>query len=100
MGIAAPSDAMIVKIVNGVSGEEEAHFSLQHQSSTSEQHFLSILDRHCQQHAGHALAELNWLSQDSARPGERFQRRRCDFDMVEALFGENQSSTQTTLLLC
>lgn len=101
--IAGPSDAIIVKIVNGVSGEEEVRFPLRQQASNSEQHFLGILDKHCQQHAGYALAGLNWLSQDKAQTGERFQRRKCDLDMVEALLGEqggSRKNAQKVLLLC
>jgi len=100
---ATPADEILVKILNGISGEEEVRFPLRHQGSNSEQHFLSLLDRLCQQRAGCALSGLNWLSQDKSQPGNQFQRHKCDVGMVEALFGEQHNqkkNSQKTLLLC
>lgn len=99
--IPAPSDKISVRILNGVSGEEEVRFPVPVESSFSEQHFYSMLDRLCQKHAGQALCDMNWLSQ--AQPGARFQRRKCDLTMVEELFNEEGTSHRKgkmVLLLC
>jgi len=70
------------------------------QSSFSEQHFLSILDKLCQQYTGQPLSDLKWLSQ--AQAGGQYQRRKCDLSMVEELFSGRGGSTQRSpvLLLC
>ncbi|CAE8641586.1 unnamed protein product, partial [Polarella glacialis] len=101
LGAATPfdSDAVSVKILNGVSGEEEVHFFAPLQTSNSEQHFLSMLDKLCLQHSGQPLMSLNWLSRES--PGsERFQRRKCDLKMMEELFDQWGDERSAVLLLC
>lgn len=97
---AAPSEVVSVRILNGVSGEEEVRFSVSLQASYSEQHFLSMLDGLCKQRAGQSLRDLSWLSQ--AQPGERFQRRKCDLAMVEEVLGgaDSQKRGPVVLLLC
>jgi len=97
---AGGSDVVSVRILNGVSGEEEIRFSIPQQSSFSEQHFLSNLDKLCQQHTGQPLSDLKWLSQ--AQAGGQYQRRKCDLSMVEELFSGNGGSRQCSpvLLLC
>lgn len=97
----SPSDKVSIRILNGVSGEEEVRFPMTVEASFSEQHFYSMLDRLCQKHAGQALCDMNWLSQ--AHPNARFQRRQCDLSMVEELFGEDVPSQRkgpAVLLLC
>merc|ERR1719321_2074251 len=83
-----------VRVLNGVSGEEEARFPINTQASNSEHHFLEMLDRLCQQQIGHNLSRLHWLSQ--AKAGDRFQRRACDIKMVDEIVGEHSP----VLLLC
>jgi len=94
------SDMVSVRVLNGVSGEEEVRFSIPHQSSFSEQHFLGILDKLCQQRTGQPLSDLKWLHQ--AQAGGQYQRRNCDISMVEELFGGKGGSKQCSpvLLLC
>jgi len=95
------SDTVSVRVLNGVSGEEEVRFELKYQAGMTEQAFLTMLDRSCQQHAGQALPGLNWLSQ--SQPGERFERRRCDTNMIMELFDRlntSRRSSATVLLLC
>mmetsp|Transcript_87752 Transcript_87752/g.283368 ORF Transcript_87752/g.283368 Transcript_87752/m.283368 type:complete len:1130 (-) Transcript_87752:63-3452(-) len=94
-------DLISVRVLNGVSGEEEVRFDVKHQASLTEQTFLAMLDRYCQQHAGQALSGLNWLSQ--SQPGERFERRKCDTDMIREIFSRvnnPKKSSPTVLLLC
>uniref|UniRef100_A0A7S2ICN0 SAM domain-containing protein n=1 Tax=Zooxanthella nutricula TaxID=1333877 RepID=A0A7S2ICN0_9DINO len=93
-------DHISVRVLNGVSGEEEVRFALRHQASHTGPQFLSSLDALCQQHAGQALSGLNWLSQ--AQPGDRFQRRKCDVSMFEELMGGSGSTHKvpSVLLLC
>jgi len=94
------SEVASVRILNGVSGEEEARFAIPQQSSFSEQHFLGILDKLCQQRTGQPLSELKWLRQVQA--GGQYQRRKCDISMVEEFFRGKGGSKQCspTLLLC
>jgi len=96
----SPTEKVSVRILNGVSGEEEVRFPVPVEASFSEQHFFQMLDRLCQKKTGQALSDLNWLSQ--AHPGARFQRRKCDMSMVEELFGDggSQSKGPTVILLC
>jgi len=97
----APSEKVSVRLLNGVSGEEEVRFPVPIEASFSEQHFYAMLDRLCQKHAGQALCDMNWLSQEHS--GARFQRRKCDLSMVEELFGEDDPSKRKgpmVLLLC
>jgi len=97
---AGGADVVSVRILNGVSGEEEVRFSIPQQSSFSEQHFLSILDRLCQRHTGMPLSDLKWLSQ--AQAGGQYQRRKCDLSMVEELFSGKGASKHCSpvLTLC
>lgn len=97
---AAAAELINVRILNGVNGEEEVRFTLSVQGSFSEQHFLSLLDRRCQQLAGQALKDLNWLHKKTL--GDRFQRRQCDVQMVEEIFGPRarQLKGPTVLMLC
>ncbi|CAK0847555.1 unnamed protein product, partial [Prorocentrum cordatum] len=91
-------DALLVKILNGVSGAEEVRFPMHVQASP--EHFLNALDQLCKHHAGQSLADLNWLS-PSQGAGERFQRRKCDARMVEELFGSaGPDRPGVTVLLC
>lgn len=96
-----PSDMVSVRVLNGVSGEEEVRFSVLTESCFSEQQFFNKIDYLCQQHAGQALSDLNWL--DQPQPGGRFQRRPCDLSMIDELnFRANSSGTGSSavLLLC
>lgn len=96
----ASSDMLSVRILNGVSGEEEVRFTASLKACSSEGQLLTMLDRLCLQHAGEPLAGLNWLSRDS-RGKDRFERRKCDARMAEELFDEWQDSAkEAVLLLC
>jgi len=96
---ASACEVVSVRIVNGVSGEEEVRFPVRVQAAVSEQHFLSMLDHMCQQHTGLALSGLNWLQQ--GEPGTRWKRRPCDLQMVQELFAaEPPPKGPTVLLLC
>ncbi|CAJ1405288.1 unnamed protein product, partial [Effrenium voratum] len=94
-------DRLSVRILNGVSGEEEIRFSAPLQAD-SEQQFLAALDRLCLQHAGQPLAGLNWLSREGE--ADRFQRRTCDVRMIEELFDQWTRAKDTAkgavVLLC
>lgn len=96
---AIPPNTLQVMILNGVSGEEEAEFSMPLEEYYSEQDFLSSLDRLTKEYVGQTLAGLNWLS---PRAGGRFERCRCDLSMVEKLFKylETDSGRPTSMLLC
>jgi len=94
----APTGAVSVRVVNGVSGEEEVRFPCPIHASFSEQGFMQTLDRLCQQHAGQALSELNWLSQANA--GAKLVRRKCDIRMVENLRGDDGGKRLMVLFLC
>lgn len=97
----SPSDKVSVRILNGITGEEEVRFPIPVEASYSEQHFYSMLDRLCQKHAAQALSDLNWLQQ--ADSGGRFQRRKCDLSMVEELFSQElpqHHKGPLVLLLC
>jgi len=99
--VSAPNDKVSVRILNGVSGEEEVRFPAPFEASFSEQHYYSMLDKLCQKHAGQSLSDMNWLSQ--AQSGARFQRRKCDLSMVEDLFSDDDASLRKgprILLLC
>mmetsp|Transcript_75604 Transcript_75604/g.179669 ORF Transcript_75604/g.179669 Transcript_75604/m.179669 type:complete len:678 (-) Transcript_75604:15-2048(-) len=95
-----PSDRLFVKILNGVSGEEEARFSVAVNAAAAEKDFLNALDKHCQEKAGQMLSGLNWLS--PVEKGRRYQRRKCDTSMVEDLLNDPsfQLRGATELLLC
>jgi len=98
---ATSSDIVSVRVLNGVSGEEEVRFTVRTESCFSEQQFFSKIDSLCQQHAGQALSDLNWL--DQPEPGGRFQRRPCDLSMIDELsFRENRggAGSSAVLLLC
>lgn len=98
---AAPSNLVSVRVLNGVSGEEEVRFTVLTDSCFSEQQFFNKIDSLCQQHAGQALSDLNWL--DQPEPGGRFQRRPCDLDMIDELSfrtGRGSSGSSAVLLLC
>eukprot|EP00928_Gymnodinium_smaydae_P031023 TRINITY_DN2290_c0_g1_i1.p1 TRINITY_DN2290_c0_g1~~TRINITY_DN2290_c0_g1_i1.p1 ORF type:complete len:1125 (-),score=266.48 TRINITY_DN2290_c0_g1_i1:346-3720(-) len=96
----AQTDVVSVRILNGVSGEEEVRFSLHINATLSEQHFLALLDVRCRQRASQSLADLNWLYKKE--PGDRFQRRKCDVRMVEDLLGPEAQKKKgpLVLLLC
>lgn len=100
-GNAPASDAVSVRILNGVSGEEETRFRLPLQDAVSEQHFLAMLDRQCKRAAGQSLADLNWLRRASGQ--QRYERRKPDLHMVDELLGsvgpQNTGKT-VVLLLC
>lgn len=85
-----------VRILNGVSGEEEARFPISVEAASSEHNFIEMLDRLCQQKVGHNLSRLHWLKQ--GRAGDRFQRRTCDINMVEDVIRD--FDCQPVLLLC
>eukprot|EP00931_Biecheleriopsis_adriatica_P117847 TRINITY_DN9332_c0_g1_i1.p1 TRINITY_DN9332_c0_g1~~TRINITY_DN9332_c0_g1_i1.p1 ORF type:complete len:932 (-),score=159.15 TRINITY_DN9332_c0_g1_i1:93-2681(-) len=96
-------ETLAVRILNGVSGEEEVRFAAPLEASNSEQHFFTVLDRLCLQHAGQPLTGLNWLSCEG-QEGHRFQRRPCDLRMMDELFHVWERSKDThkgpELLLC
>jgi len=100
--LAPPSDSHVrVKVLNGITGDEEALFTVPEEATFSEKQFLTMLDWLCKQHAGQTLSDLNWLSQ--ARPGARLQRRKCDMSLVEELFADRAPGSSTksrVLLLC
>eukprot|EP00927_Polykrikos_kofoidii_P048375 TRINITY_DN4264_c0_g2_i1.p1 TRINITY_DN4264_c0_g2~~TRINITY_DN4264_c0_g2_i1.p1 ORF type:complete len:881 (-),score=120.72 TRINITY_DN4264_c0_g2_i1:121-2763(-) len=99
LGNAAAADVLSVRIVNGVSGEEEVRFLMSVQDSFSEQHLHSMIDARCKEKAGQALSDLNWLSKTK---GDRYQRRKCDLRMVEDLFAPSggPGHRPIVLLLC
>ena len=72
-----------MKILNGVSGEEEARFVMPVNPAFSERDFLNALDKQCQERTGQMLSGLKWLS--PVESGRRFQRRKCDMQMVQEL---------------
>merc|ERR1712178_14733 len=74
------SSTLQVCILNGVSGEEEARFSIPVDECFSEQQLLAKLDQLCRLHIGQALQHLNWLN---PKPGGRFERCTYDSNMVE-----------------
>eukprot|EP00930_Biecheleria_cincta_P057161 TRINITY_DN43134_c0_g1_i1.p1 TRINITY_DN43134_c0_g1~~TRINITY_DN43134_c0_g1_i1.p1 ORF type:complete len:880 (-),score=131.82 TRINITY_DN43134_c0_g1_i1:79-2538(-) len=95
------SDLLSVRILNGVSGEEEVRFNASLKACSAEAPlFLAMLDRLCLEHAGQPLAGLNWLSREGdAR--DRFERRKCDARMADELFHEWQDlGKEAVLLLC
>lgn len=100
--VAASSyDKVSVRILNGVSGEEEVRFPVPLQESFSEQHFYTMLDRLCQKHAGQTLSDLNWLNQ--SEPNARYQRRKCTPNMLEDFLYQDEPGKRTgplVLLLC
>ncbi|OLQ08545.1 E3 ubiquitin-protein ligase HERC2 [Symbiodinium microadriaticum] len=77
-------EKLSVRILNGVSGEEEVRFDAPLQGDT-EQQFLLTLDCLCLRYAGQALGGLNWLNPET-HALDRFQRRKCDVRMVEELW--------------
>eukprot|EP00927_Polykrikos_kofoidii_P048374 TRINITY_DN4264_c0_g1_i1.p1 TRINITY_DN4264_c0_g1~~TRINITY_DN4264_c0_g1_i1.p1 ORF type:complete len:926 (-),score=92.40 TRINITY_DN4264_c0_g1_i1:188-2965(-) len=98
-GNATAANVVSVRIVNGVSGEEEVRFLMSVRSSFSEQNFHSMIDARCKEMAGQALSDLNWLCKSQ---GDRYRRRKCDLRMVEDLFAPRVQPKQgpTVLLLC
>jgi len=100
-----PGDILNVRIINGVSGEEELHFVVPlHLAAASEKQLYENIDRLCQEHAGQALATLSWLHK--AESGSRLQRRHCGIGMIEKLLGDgapiaqSPSASPLELLLC
>mmetsp|Transcript_37584 Transcript_37584/g.89742 ORF Transcript_37584/g.89742 Transcript_37584/m.89742 type:complete len:781 (-) Transcript_37584:37-2379(-) len=95
-------EKLSVRILNGVSGEEEVRFDAPLQGDT-EQQFLLTLDRLCLRYAGQALGGLNWLNPET-HALDRFQRRKCDVRMVEELWDSWMKAKDTekgaVLLLC
>lgn len=95
--LSSADDRLSVRILNGVSGEEEVRFCMSMQDVVDEDVFWTNLDKRCQQEGGQALAALSWLSQ--AQPGGCYERRTCDRCMHEALFADGLSS-RAILMLC
>eukprot|EP00913_Durusdinium_trenchii_P029359 g27524.t1 len=81
-------NSLLVRILSPVDGKEELRFRCPLEAD-SEQQFLATLDRLCTQHVGQPLAGLNWLIREN-EAFDRWQRRKCDFRMVEDLFDEWQ----------
>jgi len=101
---AANPDIVSVRILNGVSGEEEVRFELALQSTVSEQHFLTLLDQRCKQIAGQTLSDLTWLHKAGDGPQDKYQRKKCDMRMVEEIMAQSVQKRQrggpTVLFLC
>lgn len=100
-----PREILQVRIINGVSGEEEVQFIVPlGPAVSSEKQFYDSIDCLCQKHSGQTLSTLSWLSR--TEPGGKLLRWPCELSMVEKLLGDGASISETKpnvpmeLLLC